>query len=132
LAEKDLLHHELKRCIIGAAMEVHRILGAGFIESVYEESLAIEFDLRKIPYERQKPIEVAYKGRFAKQFICDFIVYEKIIVELKAIKTISEIEQMQVLNYLKATGLNLGLLLNFGASSMEYKRLINTKSIKSA
>ena len=107
-------------------MEVHRILGAGFVESVYEESLAIEFDLRKIPYERQKPIDVLYKGSLAKQLVCDFIVYDKIIIELKAIKTISEIEQMQVLNYLKATGLNLGLLLNFGASSLEYKRFINT------
>jgi GxxExxY protein len=107
-------------------MEVHKILGAGFAESVYEESLAIEFDLRKIPYERQKPIDIVYKGRFAKQFVCDFMVYDKIIVELKAIKAISDIETAQVLNYLKGTDLNLGLLLNFGASSLEYKRLINT------
>ena len=126
MAESDLLHHELTREIIGAAMEVHRVLGAGFVESVYEESLAIEFGLRKIPYERQKPIEVLYKGRLAKQFICDFIVYGKIIVELKAIKEISDIEQAQVLNYLKSSELNLGLLLNFGSSSLEVKRLIDS------
>ena len=107
-------------------MEVHSVLGAGFVESVYEESLAIEFDLRKIPYERQKPIDVIYKGRVAKHFVCDFIVYDKILVELKAIKIIYDIEKAQVLNYLKGTGLNLGLLLNFGASSLEYKRLIYT------
>ena len=107
-------------------MEVHSVLGAGFVESVYEESLAIEFGLRKIPYERQKPIDVLYKGRLAKQFICDFIVYGKIIVELKAIKEISDIEQAQVLNYLKSSELNLGLLLNFGSSSLEVKRLIDS------
>ena len=126
MAESDLLHHELTRKIIGAAMEVHRVLGAGFVESVYEESLAIEFGLRKIPYERQKPIDVIYKGRVAKHFICDFIVYGKIIVELKAIKEISDIEQAQVLNYLKSSELNLGLLLNFGSSSLEVKRLIDS------
>ena len=126
MAESDFLHHELTRKIIGAAMEVHRVLGAGFVESVYEESLAIEFGLRKIPYERQKPIDVIYKGRVAKHFICDFIVYGKIIVELKAIKEISDIEQAQVLNYLKSSELNLGLLLNFGSSSLEVKRLIDS------
>jgi len=126
VAESGLLHHELTREIIGAAMEVHRILGAGFVESVYEEPLAIEFDLRKIPYERQRPIDVIYKGRVAKHFVCDFIVYDKIIVELKAIGTITDIEKAKVLNYFKGAGLNLGLLLNYGASSLEHKRLIDT------
>ena len=121
-----MLHSELSRAIIGAAMEVHKILGVGFLESVYEEALAIEFDLRAIPFERQKLIDVAYKDKIAKQFVCDFVVYGKIIVELKAIKGISDIEQAQVLNYLKASGLSLGLLLNFGSSSLEVKRLINT------
>jgi GxxExxY protein len=126
LAESSLLYSDLTRNIIGAAMEVHKVLGAGFVESVYEESLAIEFDLRKIPYERQKPIDILYKGKLAKHFVCDFLVYDKIIVELKAIKTLSDIEMAQVLSYLKGTGLGLGLLLNFGASSLECKRLINT------
>ena len=126
MTESDLLYSELTRAIIGAAMEVHKILGTGFVESVYEEAPAIEFELRKIPCERQKPIEVFYKNRLAKQFVCDFIVYDKIIIELKAIKKISNIERAQVLNYLKATGLNLGLVLNFGSSSLEVKRSINT------
>ena len=126
MAKSDLLHSELSRAIIGAAMEVHKILGAGFLESVYEEALVIEFDLRAISFERQKLIDVAYKDKIAKQFVCDFVVYGKIVVELKAIKSISDIEQAQVLNYLKASGLSLGLLLNFGSSSLEVKRLINT------
>ena len=126
MSEAELLHSEVTRDIIGVAMEVHRILGAGFLESVYEESLAIEFDLRRIPYERQKPIDVRYKGRTAKQFACDFVVSNKVIVELKAIKGITNVEQAQVLNYLKSSGLELGLLLNFGCSSMEIKRMINS------
>jgi len=126
LAENDLLYSELTRTVIGAAMEVHKILGAGFLESVYEEALAIEFELQKIPSERQKTINVFYKNRLAKQFVCDFIVYDKIIIELKAIKKISDVEKAQMLNYLKATGLNLGLILNFSSSSLEVKRVINT------
>jgi GxxExxY protein len=107
-------------------MEVHKILGPGFLESVYEEAFAIELDLNKTPYERQKSVDVIYKNRPAKYFVCDFMVYGKIIVELKAIQKISEIETAQLLNYLKACGLNLGLLFNFGSSSLEVKRLINT------
>ena len=126
MTENDLLYSELTRTIIGAAMEVHKILGAGFLESVYDEALAIEFDLRQIPHQRQKPIEVFYKNRLAKQFVCDFVTYDKIIVELKAIKEITDTERAQVLNYLKATGLSLGLLLNFGSSSLEIKRIIST------
>ena len=105
-------------------MEVHRILGTGFLESVYEESLAVEFDLRKIPYERQKTYDVFYKSHKVKQFICDFFVYDKIIVELKAIKEITNIEHAQIINYLKVTNLNLGLLLNFGSGSLEIKRVV--------
>ena len=126
MAESDLLYSELTRSIIGAAMEVHKVLGAGFVESVYEEALAIEFDSRKVPYERQKSVDILYKGRLAKQFVCDFVVESKIIVELKAIRTLSDTETAQVLNYSKGTGLSLGLLLNFGASSLQYKRVIST------
>jgi GxxExxY protein len=126
LAEDNLLYSDLTRDIIGAAIEVHKILGVGFLESVYEEALAIEFELQKIPSERQKTIDVFYKNRLAKQFVCDFIVYDKIVIELKAIRKISDIEKAQMLNYLKATGLNLGLIFNFGSGSLEVKRLINT------
>ena len=107
-------------------MEVHNYLGHGFLESVYEEALAIEFNLRGISFQKQAPIKVYYKKVLAKEFVCNFIIDGCVIVELKAIKKISNIEHAQVLNYLKATGLKVGLLLNFGSGSLEYKRLINT------
>jgi GxxExxY protein len=124
VAESDLLYSNLTREIIGAAMEVHSNLGPGFLESVYEEALAIEFDLRKVRYERQKSIDVFYKGLFAKQFVCDFLVGEKVLFELKALKAITGVEEAQILNYLRATGLEVGLLINFGEQSLKYKRLV--------
>lgn len=116
---------ELTKGIIGAAMEVHSQLGSGFLESVYEEAMIVELGLRGISYERQKMLDVFYKERKVKQFTCDFLVNGAVIVELKAIKTLTDIEMAQLLNYLKATGLRPGLLLNFGAKSLEYKRIIN-------
>ena len=116
--------------IIGVAMEVHSHLGPGFLESVYEEALAVEFELKGIKFQRQKELPVFYKGRNIKQFACDFIVEDKVIVELKAIKQIGEIEKLQVINYLKASGYEVGLLFNFGNKSLEWKRLINTKTIQ--
>jgi GxxExxY protein len=124
MAEKDLVHNELTRAVIGAAMEVHSTLGPGFLESVYEAAMAIELNLGKVPYERQKPIPVMYKGEKAKDFFCDFLVDGKVLVELKALKTITNVEEAQVLNYLKATGLQVGLLINFGEQSLRYKRLV--------
>ena len=124
MSETDLLHHELTREIIGSAMDVHSNLGSGFLESVYEEALAIEFDLRNVPYERQKGINVLYKGRQAKQFICDFLVAENVLVEIKAISQLTNVEEAQLMNYLKATEIRVGLLINFGESSLKYKRFI--------
>ena len=124
MAEKDLVHSDLTHEIIGAAMEVHSNLGPGFLESVYESAMAIELNFRKVPYEKQKVIPVMYKGEKAKDFTCDFLVDGKVLVELKAIKLFTEIEEAQVLNYLKATGLRVGLLINFGQRSLKYKRLI--------
>lgn len=119
-----MAHNELTRTIIGAAMEVHSTLGPGFLESVYEAAMAIELNLGKVPYERQKPIPVMYKGEKAKDFFCDFLVDGKVLVELKALKAITNTEEAQVLNYLKATGLQVGLLINFGEQSLKYKRLV--------
>ena len=124
MSEKDLIHSELTRAVIGAAMEVHSNLGPGFLESVYEAAMAIELNLRKVPYERQKAIPVMYKGELAKDFFCDFLVDGKVLVELKALKAITNVEEAQVLNYLKATGLGVGLLINFGEQSLRYKRLV--------
>jgi len=124
VSERELMHSELTRAVIGAAMEVHSNLGPGFLESVYEAAMAIEFNLRNVPYERQKAILVMYKGEKAKDFLCDFLVDGKVLVELKALKTITGVEEAQVLNYLKATGLEVGLLINFGEQSLKYKRLV--------
>ncbi|UCE48105.1 MAG: GxxExxY protein [Phycisphaerales bacterium] len=125
MSTDGLLYEELTGKIIGAAMEVHSTLGCGFLESVYEEALAAEFGLRRIRFERQKSLDVFYKGTNVKTFVCDFLAAETIMVELKAIKELTETDTAQVLNYLKATDLKLGLLLNFGAPSLQYKRLIN-------
>ena len=111
--------------VIGAAMEVHKNLGTGFLESVYEEALAYEFDLQKIAYERQKSLNAVYKGKVVKQFICDFFVEGQIIVETKAIALLTDIDKFQVLNYLKTSGIEVGLLINFGGKSLEFKRFIN-------
>lgn len=123
----NYLNQDLTEKIIGAAMEVHNTLHNGFLESVYEEAMAIELELQKISFERQKPIDVFYKGKLAKQFFCDFVIENKVLVELKAIKKLTETENAQVLNYLKATNLSLALLINFGNSSLEFKRLIDTR-----
>jgi GxxExxY protein len=122
----NYLHEDLTERIIGAAMEVHNTLHHGFLESVYEEAMAIELNLQKIEFERQMPVDVFYKGKVAKQFFCDFVIEGRVLVELKAISRLSDIEQAQVLNYLKATELPLALLINFGAPSLEFKRIINT------
>jgi GxxExxY protein len=125
LSEDAFLHKDLTGRIIGAAMEVHSALGCGFLEGAYEEALAVEFGSRKVCFERQKSLDVYYKGKKVKKFVCDFLVAEAVLVELKAIKELTQAEMAQVLNYLKATNLELGLLLNFGATSLQYKRVIN-------
>jgi GxxExxY protein len=104
---------ELAYQVIGAAIEVHRILGPGFLESVYEESLAIELDLRGIPYERQKPIVLQFKGRDVGDSRLDFLVGEELVVELKAVESIHPIFPAKVIHYLKMSGLQLGLIINF-------------------
>ncbi len=111
--------------IIGAAMEVHKELGSGFLEVVYQEALVIEFESRGIPYIQESKLEVSYKGHvLTKYYESDFICYDKIIVETKALSELLGNNQSQVINYLKATGFKLGLLINFGAESLEYKRLV--------
>ena len=121
----DLIHKEETYQIIGAAMEVHSKLGSGFLEAVYQEALTIEFEKREIPYEREKKLEIKYKDQtLSKYYEADFICYDKIIVETKAINELSGIHEAQVINYLKATGLKIGLLINFGSESLEHKRLL--------
>ncbi len=113
--------------IIGAAMAVHKELGPGFLERVYHEALAVEFDLRQIPYVYEVDLPISYKKRpLHTPYRADFVCFTNIIVELKALRTIGGTEKAQVINYLKATGYERGLLLNFGTKSLEYERLANT------
>jgi GxxExxY protein len=111
--------------IIGAAMEVHKELGCGFLEAVYQEGLEREFTIQQIPFKAQPIIQIRYKGQpLNKTYQPDFVCYEEIIVEIKAISGLTGLEEAQLINYLKATGLKIGLLLNFGVKSLEHKRLV--------
>lgn len=110
--------------LVGAAIEVHKHIGCGFTEPVYQEAFEEELRLRGIPFEREKVINVTYKGKvLSKSFRPDFVCYDKIIVELKAVSEFTDEHISQVYNYLKASGFKLGLLVNFGTTSLKYKRI---------
>ena len=116
--------------IVGAAFEVSNTLGCGFLEAVYQEALEMEFQDNQIPFESQKRINITYKGNVLdKEYIADFVCYENIIIEIKAIKKTTEIEEAQLINYLKATQMPVGLIINFGGTKLEWKRYANTKNI---
>jgi len=111
--------------IIGAAMDVHKVLGHGFLEAVYQEALAEEIRRREIPFTEQVELPISYKGKvLATHYRADFIVFESIIVEIKALDMLTSREKAQLLNYLKASGCHRGLLLNFGARSLQHERLV--------
>ena len=113
--------------IIGAAINVANELGCGFLEAVYQEALALELTENNIPFESQKKLNISYKGIVLnKEYLADFVCFGKIIVEIKAIKRLTTIEEAQIINYLKATQLPLGLIINFGSTKLEWKRYINT------
>lgn len=119
--EKD--HRTYK--IIGAAMEVHKEMGCGFLEAVYQEALDIEFRSQEIPFKPQPIIEIFYKGKLLeKKYQPDFICFDEILVEIKALEQLSGTEESQIINYLKATGFKVGLLINFGSKTLEYKRFV--------
>jgi GxxExxY protein len=123
VSERDPRTH----AIIGAAMEVHRQLGPGFLEAVYQEALALELHARDIPFRCEVELPVFYKGRrLNKSYRADFICYDSVLVETKALAGLTGIEEAQVINYLKATGLEIGLLVNFGSKSLEFRRFIHT------
>ena len=112
--------------IIGACMAVHRELGCGFLEAVYQEALEEEFKLRNIPYIREQLLTITYKGKLLnKKYQADFVCYDNIIVELKALSELNSTHQSQLINYLKASNIKLGLLVNFGQRSLETKRVVN-------
>ena len=120
----ELLYKELTFAVIGAAMEVHRILGPGFLESVYQSALARELTLRGIPFGQQVRLPVSYKDVLVGEYIADFIIDGKLIVEIKAVSNFNSQHQAQAMHYLAATGLRLALLLNFGTGSLEHRRVI--------
>jgi GxxExxY protein len=106
-------------------MEVHKELGSGFLEAVYQEALEREFLEQEIPFKSQPTVQIVYKGRpLSKTYQPDFICYDDVIVEIKAMDKLSGTEHAQIINYLKATGFKVGLLINFGSKSLEHKRFV--------
>jgi GxxExxY protein len=115
--------------LIGAAMEVHRHLGCGFLEAVYQEAYELELTERGIPFVPQAELPIRYKGRVLKTFYkADVLSHAAVVVEIKALSQLGPAEEAQVLNYLKATGYETGLLLNFGRTSLQYKRYVRTEA----
>lgn len=115
--------------IIGAAMEVHRQLGCGFLEAVYGDALSIELHHRNIPFEREKRINISYKDiPLDHYYVADFVCYDHIVVELKAVSELNKTFEAQVLNYLNATGYETGLLINFGEKSLKHHRIFNANN----
>lgn len=109
-------------------MEVHKELGCGFLEAVYQEALAIEFRHQGIPFEQEKVLSIVYKDiELEKKYVADFVCYGKIILETKAVKELCDNHRAQIINYLKATKMKLGLLVNFGEPSLKYERFVNEK-----
>lgn len=122
----ELLYKDESYAIIGACFEVYKEKGNGFVEPVYQDCLELEFGFQKIPFSPQSMLRLNYKGvELTQRYVPDFLCYEKIIVEIKAVKQLTDEPRAQVLNYLKAAGLRLGLLVNFGHyPKLEYERII--------
>ena len=128
LGELMLILEEETGKIINACMNVFNELGNGFLEPVYQEVLAIEFHYQKIPYEQEKKLQITYRGKtLEKEYYADFVCFNSVIVELKAVNTLVRAHKSQVLNYLNATKLQVGLLINFGGASLKWERITNFK-----
>ena len=120
----ERLYEELTFKIIGIAMKVHNELGSGFLEKVYENAMMLHFEIEGIKAEQQKEIKVKYLGKEIGHYISDIFVDEKVIVELKTVEKLTDVHTAQLINYLKATGIKIGLLINFKNEKLEYKRYI--------
>ncbi|MGH7908621.1 MAG: GxxExxY protein [Thermodesulfobacteriota bacterium] len=123
--EKEILYKDISYKIIGLAMDVHSKLGHGFLEKVYENAMMLLFRREGIQAKQQAPIKVYFEGEVLGEYFADILVEDKIILEIKALDKIIEAHIVQTLNYLKATGIRLGIILNFGKKRFEYERLIN-------
>ncbi len=121
---KELIHGDLVKEIIGTAFEVHNVLGCGFLEKVYENALLVELAQRGVKVDAQKSLKVKYKEAIVGDYVADLIADDKVIVELKAEQTYNRQHEAQLLNYLRATGLKVGVLINFGRTKCEFKRLV--------
>jgi GxxExxY protein len=124
----EILFKQLSYAIIGAAMEVHSILGAGFLESVYQAALEKELLLRGIPFERKVKLPVLYKGDLIGDYEADLVVDGKVILELKSVSRLNSVHDAQAHHYLAATGLQLAIIINFGESSLQYRRVVKTEN----
>lgn len=122
----NFIYKDESYAIRGAMFAVHKELGCGFLERAYQDALEFEFQERGIPYEREKEIQIMYKGKpLGEPYRADFVCYGKIIVELKAVGTLESVHRSQVINYLKATGMKLGILVNFGEEFLSPERILN-------
>ena len=128
--DKGLKHQEITKTIIGSAFEVINELGAGFLESVYEKALLLALRQAGLAAAAQHPVRVMFRNKCVGDFYADILVEGKVIIELKAVKAIAPEHQAQIINYLNATGFEVGLLINFGAPKLEYKRFTRTKDFK--
>ena len=125
--KKEYPESELTGKIIGCAMEVHRRLGNGFQEVVYQRALSIELNMNNLKHEREKEIPLSYKGYNIGTRRVDFFVENKIMVEIKAVKQLEDVHLAQAINYLEAYGMKIGLLINFGSTSLQFKRVMKPK-----
>lgn len=122
--ELNVLTHRIIACVYA----VHSKLGCGFLEKVYENALCVELEKSGLKFETQKPVNVFYSGRLVGEFVCDLVIEDRVVVELKSVKTLTELHSAQCINYLKATGLPLCLLVNFGEARAKVKRFIKSAS----
>ena len=121
----NIIYKEESYKTVGAAMEVHKQLGNGFLEAVYQEALSLEFEEQGVPFEKEKQIEIYYKDLLLeKKYRADFVCYDKIIIELKSVSTLTPEHESQILNYLNATEIRLWILINFGSKSLYFKRIV--------
>jgi GxxExxY protein len=122
--DQSAVSEPLSRRVIGCAFEVSNRLGAGFLESVYESALCMELSAQGIAFERQVVLEVRYKGQVVGSFVADVVVGRSLLLEIKAVRCFAPEHEAQVINYLRATGLHVALLLNFGSTRLQFRRLV--------